>query len=79
MNYTTRSWAEIDLNALENNIINIKSKTKSKIIAVVKADAYGHGADICADTLIKNGADMLAVACVDEALLLRNKFKNVRG
>lgn len=77
MNYMTRSWAEIDLNALKNNILNIKKITDSKIIAVVKADAYGHGAEACAKVLLENGADMLAVACIDEARLLRRKFSDV--
>ncbi|MGL5648048.1 MAG: alanine racemase [Clostridium sp.] len=66
-------WAEVDLNAIENNIREIKRVAKDKeIIAVVKADAYGHGAIDIVDTLLKNGANRLAVAVITEALELRN-------
>lgn len=77
MNYTTRTWSEIDLDLLKQNIINIKSRVKNdtKIIAVVKANSYGHGAVMCSKTLLDNGADILAVACIDEALELRKFFK----
>ncbi len=72
-NYTTRTWAEIDLDALKHNFIQIKSLVdpKTKVMAVVKANAYGHGAVLCARTLIDAGADYLAVATVEEALELR--------
>ena len=68
-----RTWAEIDLNAIEHNIREIRRITdkNSKIMAVVKADAYGHGVLNVADTLLKNGADMLGVADMDEAVELR--------
>ena len=73
-NHTYRTWAEIDLDALENNIKNIKSYVKSgtKVMAVVKADAYGHGCPVAAKTLIKNGADYLGVAFIDEAKQIRD-------
>ena len=65
-----RTWAEIDLNAIEHNIREIRRITdkNSRIMAVVKADAYGHGVLNVADTLLKNGADMLGVADMDEAV-----------
>ncbi len=68
-----RTWAEIDLDALKSNIENIRKITdkKSMIMAVVKADAYGHGAVNIAKHLLKNGADRLAVADLDEAVELR--------
>ena len=68
-----RTWAEIDLDALKSNIENIRKITdkKSMIMAVVKADAYGHGAVNVAKHLLKNGADRLAVADLDEAVELR--------
>lgn len=77
MSYKARTWVEVDIDALEHNIKNIKTKLNkdTKIIAVVKADAYGHGAEVCAEILLKNGADMLAVACADEAMLLRKRFQ----
>ncbi|MGL4874693.1 MAG: alanine racemase [Clostridium sp.] len=66
-------WAEVDLGAMENNIREIRKVAKDKqIIAVVKADAYGHGALDVVETLLKNGADRLAVAVITEALELRN-------
>lgn len=70
----TRTWAEIDLDSLTYNIHEIRRITNpsAKIMAVVKADAYGHGVREVAKTLIDEGADYLAVACVDEGKQLRN-------
>ncbi|SHK60384.1 alanine racemase [Clostridium cavendishii DSM 21758] len=66
-------WAEIDLNAIAHNMKEIKRCVKSnEIIAVVKADAYGHGAVDVAPVLIENGAKRLAVAVITEAIELRN-------
>jgi len=66
-------WAEIDLKAIAHNVHQIKSllKPKTKFCAVVKADAYGHGAIAVARAVLEAGADMLAVAIVNEALELR--------
>ncbi|MEA4825986.1 MAG: alanine racemase [Clostridium sp.] len=65
-------WAEIDLDNLAFNMRQIRSKAKSKdIIAVVKADAYGHGALDIAPVLLENGATSLAVAVVSEGVELR--------
>lgn len=68
-----RAWAEIDLNAIENNIREIRRHVGSsvKIMGVVKADGYGHGYLETAKTLLGNGADCLAVAVLDEAIQLR--------
>ncbi len=73
MEYNGRAWAEIDLDAIKNNIKNIRSyvSPSAKILGVVKADAYGHGCFEAARTLLENGADSLAVACIDEAVQLR--------
>ncbi len=70
----TRIWAEINLDSLENNIKEVRRITSkdAMVMAVVKADAYGHGAVECAKVFLKNGADKLAVACYNEALQLRN-------
>ncbi|ENZ03621.1 alanine racemase [Clostridium thermobutyricum] len=71
-------WAEVDLKAIENNIKEIKRVAKDKeIIAVVKADAYGHGALDVVPVLLKNGADRLAVAVITEAIELRKAGINV--
>lgn len=67
------TWAEIDLNNLEHNMKEIAKLCKGKeIIAVLKADAYGHGALDVATTLIKGGATKLGVAVITEALELRD-------
>ena len=70
----TRTWAEINLDALKNNIEEIRRVTNktSKVMAVVKADAYGHGAVESSKVLLRNGADFLGVASHDEAMQLRN-------
>lgn len=66
-------WAEVDLNAIKYNITNIRKRVNAKeLIAVVKADAYGHGAlDVC-KVLLENGATKLAVAVITEAMELRH-------
>ena len=65
-------WAEINLDNIINNINEIKRNINGEeIIAVVKANAYGHGAIDIAPVLIENGADRLAVAMLSEALELR--------
>ncbi|WP_244834709.1 alanine racemase [Clostridium sp. BJN0001] len=73
MNRLLRSvWAEIDLDAIKYNIKNIKKKVfDKKIITVVKADGYGHGALEISKVLLENGASILAVATFGEAMKLR--------
>lgn len=72
MNGIRPVWAEVDLDAIENNIKQIKKIVKDKeIIGIVKADAYGHGAIDIASILLENGADRLAVAVISEAIELR--------
>ena len=68
-----RAWAEIDLDAISHNVKEIKKCLKPgvKLMGVVKADAYGHGACETAKTVLESGADCLAVASVDEAMELR--------
>ncbi|WP_252236445.1 alanine racemase [Clostridium sp. CH2] len=66
-------WAEIDLDAIAYNMRNIKKLAQNKdVIAVVKADCYGHGALDVVPTLLENGASRLAVAVLTEAIELRN-------
>ena len=72
-NYFDRSCVEIDLDALKHNFEEIKKATTpgTEILAVVKADAYGHGALETARTLIDSGAAGLCLATIDEAVELR--------
>lgn len=71
------AWVEINLDNLIYNINQIKNKVgKRDIVGVVKADAYGHGADEIAPVLLKNGFTKLAVAILDEAIELRKKNIN---
>lgn len=67
------SWVEIDLGAIHHNTLAVKQLLEPgvKLMAVVKADAYGHGAVRCAKSAISAGADYLGVATVDEAVELR--------
>jgi alanine racemase len=66
------AWAEIDLGALVHNFHALKRAAVShRVIAVVKADAYGHGAVEAARALSEAGADMFAVATVAEGAALR--------
>ena len=71
--YFDRSCVEIDLDALKHNFEEIKKATTpgTGILAVVKADAYGHGALETAKTLIDAGAAGLCLATIDEAVELR--------
>lgn len=72
------AWVEINLDAIEKNILELKKLVKKdvKVLAVVKADAYGHGSSMITPTLIASGVDYLGVASIDEGTELRNnKFK----
>ncbi|MGL5352170.1 MAG: alanine racemase [Clostridium sp.] len=70
-------WAEIDLDCIKHNIIEIRKQVgDKKIIAIVKADAYGHGAIDVSTVLLENGADKLGVAVITEALELRESGIN---
>ena len=68
-----RAFAEINLAAIAHNIKIIKAKTQSEILAVVKADAYGHGIWPVANTAIEAGATWLGVALLEEAITLRSR------
>lgn len=67
------AWAEIDLAALRHNYEEIKKNIRggAKLCAVVKADAYGHGALAVARVAVEAGASYLAVATLGEAIELR--------
>ncbi len=67
------AWVEINISNLENNIREIKKNVPQgiKLLGVVKADAYGHGAVMLAPTILASGIDMLGVASIDEGVDLR--------
>ncbi|HEX8557665.1 MAG TPA: alanine racemase [Pyrinomonadaceae bacterium] len=67
------TWAEIDLDALASNFRAVRSRVGAgvKVMGVVKADAYGHGAAACARRLEAEGADWFGVATPEEAFALR--------
>ncbi len=67
-----KTFAEIDLNALTHNLNVVKNKAaNSRVLAVVKAGAYGHGAVEISKHLINNGVPVLGVAFTTEAITLR--------
>ena len=68
-----RAWIEIDHDALRHNLATIRALAgpDRAVIAIVKANAYGHGAVAVARTLVAAGAERLAVATVGEALALQ--------
>ena len=67
-----RSWVEIDLNLIKKNYHAYKNtlKPNQSVMAVVKADAYGHDGVACADALY-GICDVFAVALVEEGIELR--------
>ncbi|MCL2095434.1 MAG: alanine racemase [Oscillospiraceae bacterium] len=69
-----RTWVEINLGAIEQNVrtINKILDGKSKIMAIVKADAYGHGAAFASRELEICGVDFFGVSSLDEAMQLRD-------
>lgn len=72
------TWAEIDLDALAYNLRVIRQRTGAdmKIMAAVKANAYGHGAVACARRLEAEGVDWLGVALPEEEIELREEGVN---
>ncbi|HEY9858188.1 MAG TPA: alanine racemase [Candidatus Obscuribacterales bacterium] len=68
-----RAWVEVDLTALSHNIRQIRGllAPKTALMAVVKADAYGHGAVTVAETVLQHGATWLGVATIPEGIALR--------
>lgn len=68
----SRASAEINLSAIADNLKLIKNKTNAQVLAVVKADAYGHGLLPVARAAQDSGADWLGTALLEEALALRS-------
>lgn len=70
-----RTWVEIDLDHVVHNYLQAKQKAGNKrVMCVIKADAYGHGAVPVASALCEAGADYFAVATPEEALQLRRHY-----
>ncbi len=68
-----RTWAEVDLSAIAENYDTVRKEVGSSVMvmAVVKADAYGHGVAQVAPLLQQKGADYFGVSCLQEAVELR--------
>jgi alanine racemase len=62
---------DVDLDAVAANYAVLRDRAKAEVIAVVKADAYGHGVEAVSETLVDAGVAMLAVVTVEEALTIR--------
>src|SRR3972149_2906943 len=65
------NWIEVDLAVIENNVRQIRQHTGVQVMAVVKANAYGHGAIPIARAAIQGGASWFGVARIEEALEIR--------
>lgn len=72
MNSDLRAWAEIRLDALQHNLKLAQECAGKPVMAVIKGDAHGHGAVRCALALREAGAAAFAVACLQEAIELRD-------
>ncbi len=64
-------WVEIDTQAFESNVRLLMSQCAAEVLAVVKADAYGHGLTICAPAAVDAGARWLGVTTVEEGVAAR--------
>jgi alanine racemase len=70
--FLPRVTATIDLSAIRHNLAKVREYApRSRVMAAIKADAYGHGAVPVAQALQRAGVDSFAVACLEEALVLR--------
>jgi alanine racemase len=70
-----RAWVEIDREALIHNTRQIRTHLgpHTRFMAVIKADAYGHGAVTVAQTILEHGVDALGVATLPEGIQLRRQ------
>ena len=75
-NIKHKTWTEINLPALRGNYAAVRAMTSpgAEVMCVVKADAYGHGAERCACALYEAGGRWFAVSCIEEAMQLRAAF-----
>tara|TARA_Y100001968_G_scaffold281018_1_gene278007 strand:+ start:151 stop:1359 length:1209 start_codon:yes stop_codon:yes gene_type:complete len=76
----SRAWVEVDSKAIENNSRILKNFVGENclLMAVVKADGYGHGAETVAKAALKGGADSLGVATLEEGIGLRKAGLNCK-
>jgi len=65
------AWLEIDLGAIKNNVRQIIKLSQKQVMAVIKANGYGHGAEAVARAAVEAGATWCGVARIEEALALR--------
>ena len=65
------TWLEIDMNAIKQNVAQVKAMTHGEVMAVIKANGYGHGARPVAQAMVAGGADWCGLARIEEALQLR--------
>lgn len=65
------NWVEVDLGAIDNNVKYFRRNSRAAVMAVVKANAYGHGATMVAQAALRAGAGWLGVARLGEAQVLR--------
>lgn len=72
MDYLKRTWCEINLDSLRENIRQLKQIAKKELIGVVKADAYGHGEKEVTRILKEEGISFFAVSNINEAINLRH-------
>jgi alanine racemase len=73
VSFQSRAWLQLDASALINNIDCVRRHSDAEIVAVVKANAYGHGLAFVCQTLVPH-VDAFAVAALDEALELRKLY-----
>lgn len=73
------TWVEVNIDDLVSNFTSARRiiSPKTRIAAVLKANAYGHGAVKVAEALIEKGVDLIAVACLPEAIEIRRSFNKV--
>jgi alanine racemase len=79
--FTRPTWAQVSRTALRSNYRILRApaaRAGADAVAVIKADAYGHGAVEALSVLIDSGCDWFAVTCLDEALLLQPQLKGHR-
>jgi len=71
---TQRAWIEVNGIAIEKNVRQLRSRLKKncQLMAVVKADGYGHDARVVSEYAIKGGASQLGVATLNEGIKLRS-------
>lgn len=70
--FYSNTFAKIDMDAIAHNFHTIRRRAGARVMAVVKADAYGHGAVPVARQLLQEGCDFFGVSSIAEALELRN-------